>query len=96
MANDRNNHLCLYVCLCVCVCVSVCVLCVCVLCVFVSCPHVRCCCVCVTTGRQSWPQAAATADVLTKWLSLNDFAKHRGKLTNRRAQYKMLEQKKKI
>jgi hypothetical protein len=37
-----------------------------------------------------------TADVLTKWLSLNDFAKHRGKLTNRRAQYKMLEQKKKI
>ena len=35
-----------------------------------------------------------TADVLTKWLSLNDFAKHRGKLTNRRAQYKMLEKKK--
>ena len=35
-----------------------------------------------------------TAEVLTKWLSLNDFAKHRGKLTNRRAQYKMLEKKK--
>ena len=42
------------------------------------------------------PAASMTADVLTKWLSLNDFAKHRGKLTNRRAQYKMLEQKKKI
>ena len=38
--------------------------------------------------------AFMTADLLTKWLSLNDFAKHRGKLTNRRAQYKMLEQKK--
>ena len=38
--------------------------------------------------------AAMTADVLTKWLSLNDFAKHRGKLTNRRAQYKMLEREK--
>ena len=42
------------------------------------------------------PAASMTADVLTKWLSINDFAKHRGKLTNRRAQYKMLEQKKKI
>ena len=31
------------------------------------------------------PAASMTADVLTKWLSLNDFAKHRGKLTNRRA-----------
>ena len=40
------------------------------------------------------PAASMTADVLTKWLSLNDFAKHRGKLTNRRAQYKMLEQNK--
>ena len=40
------------------------------------------------------PAASMTADVLTKWLSLNDFAKHRGKLTNRRAQYKMLEQQK--
>ena len=40
------------------------------------------------------PASSMTADVLTKWLSLNDFAKHRGKLTNRRAQYKMLEQQK--
>ena len=32
-----------------------------------------------------------TSDVLTKWLSLNAFAKHRGKLTNRRAQVKILE-----
>ena len=38
--------------------------------------------------------AFMTADLLTKWLSLNDFAKHRGKLTNRRAQYKIMEQKK--
>ena len=36
------------------------------------------------------PAASMTAHLLTKWLSLNDFAKHRGKLTNRRAQYKML------
>jgi len=34
-----------------------------------------------------------TADVLTKWLSLNSFAKHRSKLTNRRAQTKLLETK---
>ena len=32
-----------------------------------------------------------TADVLTKWLSLNDFEKHRGKLTNRRAQVKIMD-----
>ena len=32
-----------------------------------------------------------TADVLTKWLALNDFSKHRAKLTNRRAQMKILE-----
>ena len=30
---------------------------------------------------------------LTKWLLLNDFAKHRSKLTNRRAQYKLFEKK---
>ena len=35
-----------------------------------------------------------TSDVLTKWLSLNPFAKHRGKLTNRRAQAKILENEK--
>ena len=34
-----------------------------------------------------------TADVLTKWLSLNSFSKHRSKLTNRRAQTKLLEAK---
>ena len=34
-----------------------------------------------------------TADVLTKWLPLNAFAKHRSKLTNRRAQTKLLEAK---
>ena len=39
------------------------------------------------------PAEKMTADVLTKWLSLNDFAKHRAKLTNRRAQSKMLELK---
>ena len=32
-----------------------------------------------------------TADVLTKWLPLNMFAKHRAKLTNRRAQSKLLD-----
>ena len=39
------------------------------------------------------PAETMTADVLTKWLPLNDFAKHRAKLTNRRAQAKMLELK---
>ena len=39
------------------------------------------------------PASAMTADILTKWLSLNDFAKHRSKLTNRRAQYKLFEKK---
>ena len=34
-----------------------------------------------------------TADVLTKWLPLNAFAKHRSKLTNRRAQIKLIESK---
>ena len=34
-----------------------------------------------------------TADVLTKWLSINAFAKHRSKLTNRLAQIKLLESK---
>ena len=34
-----------------------------------------------------------TADVLTKWLPLNAFAKHRSKLTNRRAQIKLLDAK---
>jgi hypothetical protein len=42
---------------------------------------------CVHDGGRAYHEVA---------LSLNDFAKHRGKLTNRRAQYKMLEQKKKI
>jgi hypothetical protein len=40
------------------------------------------------------PADTMTADVLTKWLSLNAFAKHRGKLTNRRAQSKVLEMRK--
>lgn len=31
-----------------------------------------------------------TADILTKWLPLNAFSKHRGKLTNRRAQLKII------
>ena len=39
------------------------------------------------------PAEKMTADVLTKWLPLNDFGKHRAKLTNRRAQSKMLELK---
>ena len=39
------------------------------------------------------PAEKMTADILTKWLPLNDFAKHRAKLTNRRAQSKMLELK---
>ena len=36
------------------------------------------------------PAATMTADVLTKWLAINEFAKHRAKLTNRRAQAKAL------
>jgi len=36
------------------------------------------------------PAASMTADVLTKWLPFNSFAKHRGKLTNRRAQVKLM------
>jgi len=39
------------------------------------------------------PAEKMTADVLTKWLPLNAFSKHRSKLTNRRAQIKMLESK---
>lgn len=37
------------------------------------------------------PADNMTADILTKWLPLNDFAKHRSKLTNRRAQLKLIE-----
>ena len=37
------------------------------------------------------PADQMTADVLTKWLSYNDFSKHRAKLTNRRAQAKILK-----
>ena len=36
------------------------------------------------------PSEEMTADVLTKWLPLNLFAKHRAKLSNRRAQSKLL------
>ena len=34
-----------------------------------------------------------TTYVLTKWLPLNAFSKHRSKLTNRRAQTKLLDSK---
>jgi hypothetical protein len=50
MANDRNNHLCLYVCVCVCLCLCVCVcvvcVCVCVVCVCVvsACAVLLCVC----------------------------------------------------
>ena len=36
------------------------------------------------------PSEVMTADILTKWLPLNSFAKHRAKLSNRRAQSKLM------